>query len=365
MRWPWSTRQASVDNSKRESREAAPFTDALVSVLQSLATGTATGDPAALGALETAAGLYARAFASATVTPDTPATRAVTPAILALIARELIRRGESVHAITVRRGMVRLAPIGSWDVRGGPDEAAWWYRCDHFGPSGNFTRLVRSAAVVHCRYAVDPARTWCGISPLGWSRSTATLAANLELRLGQEAGAPVGSVIPVPARPKTGEDDDPLAALREDLANLKGKAALVETTAGGFDQGPGAAPRHDWRQERIGGNPPESLASLRSQAALSVLAACGIPPSLAVDRSDGTAQREAWRRFLHGSVAPLAKLVARELAAKLEVPDFSLGFDDLFASDLSGRARAFQSMVGAGMDVAKAAALAGLMEDAA
>ena len=32
------------------------------------------------------------------------------------------------------------------------------------------------------------------------------------------------------------------------------------------------------------------------------------------------------------------------------------------AADLSGRARAFQSMVGAGMDAAKAAGLAGLME---
>jgi hypothetical protein len=34
----------------------------------------------------------------------------------------------------------------------------------------------------------------------------------------------------------------------------------------------------------------------------------------------------------------------------------------MFASDLSGRARAFQSMVGGGMDVSKAAALAGLMD---
>ena len=39
----------------------------------------------------------------------------------------------------------------------------------------------------------------------------------------------------------------------------------------------------------------------------------------------------------------------------------SLSFDRLFASDLTGRARAFQSMVGAGMPVEKAASLAGLM----
>ena len=42
--------------------------------------------------------------------------------------------------------------------------------------------------------------------------------------------------------------------------------------------------------------------------------------------------------------------------------DLALNFDALFAADLSGRARAFQSMVGGGMDVAKAAALSGLTE---
>ena len=34
----------------------------------------------------------------------------------------------------------------------------------------------------------------------------------------------------------------------------------------------------------------------------------------------------------------------------------------VIASDISGRARAFQSLVKGGMDVSKAAALAGLME---
>ena len=39
-----------------------------------------------------------------------------------------------------------------------------------------------------------------------------------------------------------------------------------------------------------------------------------------------------------------------------------MDFNRFFAADLSGRARAFQSMVGGGMDVVRAAALAGLME---
>ena len=48
------------------------------------------------------------------------------------------------------------------------------------------------------------------------------------------------------------------------------------------------------------------------------LGACGIPASLFGDRGDGSAQREAYRRVLHATVAPLGKIVARELADKLE-----------------------------------------------
>ena len=50
------------------------------------------------------------------------------------------------------------------------------------------------------------------------------------------------------------------------------------------------------------------------------------------------------------------------MGERFDLPDFSMNFDKLFASDLSGRARAFGSMVQGGMDVTKAATLAGLME---
>ena len=55
-------------------------------------------------------------------------------------------------------------------------------------------------------------------------------------------------------------------------------------------------------------------------------------------------------------------MFAEELSSKLD-RTITLNFDRLFAADLSGRARAFQSMVGGGMDVSKAAALAGLMAE--
>ena len=80
------------------------------------------------------------------------------------------------------------------------------------------------------------------------------------------------------------------------------------------------------------------------------------------ERGDGAGWREAFRQALHSVIAPLGRIMERELRYKLNSPGLMLNFDSLFASDLSGRARAFQSMVGGGMDVARAAALSGLTE---
>ena len=62
---------------------------------------------------------------------------------------------------------------------------------------------------------------------------------------------------------------------------------------------------------------PDSSVALRTDASLSVLSACGVPVSLVTD-ADGTSQREAWRRFIMGSVEPLLGIVGEEIEAKLE-----------------------------------------------
>ena len=93
-----------------------------------------------------------------------------------------------------------------------------------------------------------------------------------------------------------------------------------------------------------------------------MLGACGVPAAIFEAGAAANARREAWRGWLHGSLQPLAEIAAAELAAKLDTPGLAFTFDRLFASDLSGRARAFQSLVGGGMEPGKAAALAGLME---
>ena len=361
--WPWR-KAAPVE---KRSAGGAGFTDAVTRALISAATGGTVRDASATAALEAAAGAYSRAFSVATVTPATPTTRALTPALLALAARDLIRRGEFVWQVDVSRaGAVSVLPAGSWDVRGGWNPADWFYRLDLFGPSGNVTRLLPAAAIVHGRYSVDPARPWFGISPMGWASLTGRLHASVEDALADESGGTRGHVLPVPTGPDPDGDDedttDPNAALRDDIAALRGKTALVESTTAGWGEGETAAPRHDWQPQRIGAAPPAPLVDLRSESARAVLAACGVPASLFEAGGDAAGKREAWRLFLHGAVQPLAELLSVELAVKLEAPGLRLSFDRLFASDLQGRARAYRSMIGrdGGIAPERAAELAGL-----
>ena len=334
-------------------RGGVPFSDAVVEAIVAAAGGTAPADPTAIAAVEAAVGLYARCLAGATVTD---ATGAVTPPVLALIGRDLIRRGESVHLVEVRGNRVTLIPAGSWDVRGPWREESWFYRLDLFGPSGNITRFVPAPAVVHARYAVDPARPWLGISPLGWARATGTLAANLEQRLGEEAGGTVAHILPIPQDP--GGEDSPLSDLKTDIKSAKGGTVLTETTAAAWGEGPAGAPQRDWRASRIGADPPETLPVLRRDVFEAVLGACGVPVSLFTD-ADGTSQRESFRRFLTTAVIPLGDLIGDELAGKLETP-IRLDFTHLYAHDLAGRAGAFGKLVAGGVTVDKALVIAGL-----
>ena len=340
---------------RRTEHRQASYTDGVVQALLSRASGT-HADVAATAAVEAAAGALSRAFASAEITPNTPATRGITPDVLGQIGRALIVHGEIVLILAVAEGRVRLLPVASFDVTGAADSTTWRYRCDLAGPSGSVTVSRPAESVIHCRYSTDPARPWVGVGPLARARLSGRLSAELEAALGDEAAGTRGFVLPIP----TDGQDDSVSTLRKDIGSLRGKTALVETTAAAWGDGRMAAPRGDYEPKRLGASPPPTLATLRTDAARAVLSACGVPVEL-VTAGDGTGQREGWRRFLHGTVQPLAACVATELAAKLDTPTLTLGFDRLFASDLSGRARAFQSLVNGGMAVDQAAALAGLL----
>ena len=180
--------------------------------------------------------------------------------------------------------------------------------------------------------------------------------------LADEASGPRGHLIPLGINP--GDDDlatSPVAKLTQQIGSLRGSAALLESNRNHGDSLPMGSPTRDWQASRLGADPPDALVKLRDRASLAVLSACSIPPELMSGDAQGTASREAFRRFLHATVTPLLDGMAAEAAHKLDTPGLAFDTVNLHAADVQGRARTFQSMVGGGMEIERAAALSGLL----
>ena len=99
------------------------------------------------------------------------------------------------------------------------------------------------------------ARPYHGLGPATWAADTARLSANAERSLADEAAGPLAQLLAVPQDGGDGEDDDPLAPLKADIARARGKALIVETTAAGWGESQSAAPRRDWQASRLGPRP--------------------------------------------------------------------------------------------------------------
>ena len=360
--WPFRKREAA-----QEDRSTAQgYTASLTAAFVSGAEGGAQGTPLATAALEAAAGLYASCFAAATLEPDIPA---LTAEVRALLARNLIRRGEDFHRIYVRDGRLVLSPIGFAYAHGNdPDPLGWIYNVTLYGPTDSRHEWTPAASILHSRYSTDASRPWLGVPPWSWAASAGRLAGYTEERLGDDASGNVARVVPMPAAMVGAGAADKLAALKTDMSTSKGKAFFLPTTSDGGGEGRVAAPARDWKQERIGPEPPETMLTLRSDSAQALLAACGVPLALVDAGGAGTGQRESWRRFVMGPLAGLARCVEDEIARKLDVRA-RFDFSALWAHDVAGRASSFKAiataykiMKEADMDPAAAAALAGLMD---
>ena len=346
MKWPFG-------NGKLETRDDS-YTDVLIASLVSRAQGKSLAVPSATAALEACSGTVGRGFAAAEVTGPDPIIQALTPGIMEMIGRSLIRTGELVLLIDSSSGSLRLVPTQTHDIKGGPRPETWEYTMTLGGPSETITHeFVPAQSVLHFRYAADPSTPWRGNGPIAIANLAGTLSAETVRALGEESSGPTGRLLGIP-----GVDgaDATVEALKTDLANARGKVALLE---GGDWGNSGGDAKVSLKTERFGPEPPASLVDLVAVASQEVYSACGLNQAL-WGGSQAAAVREAWRLCLFGVLSPLGRLVEAELQDKLE-DTVTLSWQELRASDLSGRARAFQSMVGGGMAVAEAVSVAGLM----
>ena len=305
MMWPFQR--------KVEVRDSS-LTDALVASIVASASGTSNANPSATGALEAAAGMMARAFAAARVEGPANRTAAITPSLLSTIGRALVRRGELVIAIDVDPdGVVSLTPAADWDVTGDFDPDSWFYRVNLAGPSRFTTRaMLPSGAVLHPKYQTDSETPWRGIGPLQSAALAGRLSAEVTAALADAESGPRGSLLPLPLA----GDDPTTTQLKADLKALRGQLATVESVRSMAPGAAGNAPTGDWAKKRIGADPPTAEVALMAAATSEVLNACGA--SGLFDSRDGTGQRESYRRWLHGTVAPLGRILGEELSAKLD-----------------------------------------------
>ena len=345
MKFPWQT--------KTEHRAGVDFTGAVIDAALSAARGQGSaGEAAQVASVVFGVGLLSRGFSTAKVMPSIPA---LDPETLSQIARSLLLTGNSIQAIDVDpRDGLRLIPTVFWDIVGDVRPSTWLYSVDMASPSGRTTtRTVRADGIVHCRINPSLVQPWRGRSPLGEAGLSADLLGNLERRLAEEALGRTGYLLPIPE----GLSEAAQTQLRTDLSTLKGGIKIVETTSGGMGAGRANAPLNDWKPQRLGADFPAANVELRKQASADVLAALGVPSGLL--GGEGGAAREAWRHTVVTALIPMAKLVSAELSTKLE-QDIEITFPSLVQTDIAARARAYSSLVGAGMDAAKAEMLAGL-----
>ena len=347
MKFPWKS-------AKMETRADSSYTDAFLSALLARSTGQSTAFPAAVGALEAASGLTARAFATAMVqTGSMAVSRALTPSCLAMIGRALVRKGEIVFYIDTSAGMIDLLPCQSHDVDGGPNPRTWIYRCTTAGPERTYTfDHMPADSVVHLMHSRDPEQPFRGIGPLQSAQLTGRLASETLAALADESSGPRGHIMGLPV-----DGDDPtLAPLKAAIGKLKGEVAYLEDGDYGGAAGGGKVML---KPERLGPEPTAALVELLKISREDVFGACGINPAL-FETAPGVAMREAYREFLFSNVAALGKMVAAELTAKLG-DTVTLDWEELRAGDIASHARAFGTLVQGGMDLERAAALSGLL----
>ena len=357
MIWPWQ--RPAVEH------RASSYTDQVITALLHSVSGGGGVRPAlATAAVESAATLYASALASCAISGPLTITRALSADWRAAAASSLIRSGQALFIIGADPvSGLSLAPVGHWDVHGGPRPSSWYYRCELSGPSGTAWETHPAAGVLHLRWLTDATRPWSGISPLQRAADTGSLAAWIERRLSEEASSPTGAFLPVAKYDASGDlddADDPLAMLRRDIGAAKGQILAVESQMAAADS-PASAPRKDYQTARFGANPPRDLVELRTQVTIDVGSACGVPRALLDAAASGQSQREGWRQFIATSVDGLCRRLEAQILDQLGV-EVAFDTSPLGGRDVQARGAAFRRLAGkeGGLSVADARTAAGI-----
>ena len=173
--------------------------------------------------------------------------------------------------------------------------------------------------------------------------------------MAQEVNARVGHLLTLP----DGTSDENLMALRRDLASIEGGVSLVETTSAGHGQGMRSAPQVRLAAKAIRGAGARIEHSSPLGTSHWTSSRRWAFPLLSTTERTACRQGEAYRLLLVTTLQPIAELIVGELSRKLETT-VEIGFRRLHTADIQSRARAFGTMIAAGVDEETAMEVSGL-----
>ena len=101
------------------------------------------------------------------------------------------------------------------------------------------------------------------------------------------------------------------------------------------------------------------MVALADAAFSRMLAACGVPPGLFAEGTDGTGMREGLRRWHLNTVVPITTLLEHELRMRLET-DIKLVHDS-YPLDMVSRSQVVAKLTSSGVALPVALAAVGLM----
>ena len=344
------------------AREVRSYTDLATAAAFGQAAGTGRATPYSVGAAEASVSAWSRSLAVCALGAPPWARDALGPDALADMGRRLATDGNFVALVGLRGGRLVITPASAWDLRGGAAAETWRYRLTTAGPTETTSTVVGRDSVIHVAINPDPMQPWRGRSPLGVASETAAALANVERSLRDTFSGPVGSIVPMPAATDPDDPDDEngstAATYTNILKGLRGGLSVAETMMdGGGDKA--NAPAGDWSIRRIGPMPSDQYQPVRADVAQSVYAAFGIPVELLAGGAAAAAAREGWRRFVNGTMAPIALIVEAELRRAVDA-SVTVDPSPLLAGDRSGAARALKGLTDAGIPLPEARALLGL-----
>ena len=326
--------------------EARSYTDDLVGLWE----GRAGSGVEAL-AENPAVDLVARSFSAASVQPVVDL-----PPLHDLARDTLTKPAGHVSLIEVDGTGLRFLRATRVTVRGNP--RAYTYDLSIVGQGERSLELrnVQEAQIFRVQYSARG-------SVYNVNPELARARARLLRALADEAGTPTGQIVALGSREER-KTKDTKKSIAERLRGLRGGLAtfLSPPSGSGGQAGSAVFQPRAWSTTRLGANPPAALVELAAQLDRELSAALGVHPVL-LGTQTGTAAaiREAMRLLMSTALGPLARAVEAEARHKL-LAEVKISFPTLVASDIASRSRAYGSLVGAGMDPARAERIAGFSE---